>query len=57
MAKLPPLNLPSLAAVQNVTIGPLRYFAAARHSVAFGGKADIERRFLAPLRHVFFQRK
>ena len=40
-AKLPPLNLPDLAAAQNVAIGPKRHFAAAQQTVAFGGKADI----------------
>jgi hypothetical protein len=41
-AKLPPLNLPDLAAAQNVAIGPSRQFAATQQTFAFGGKADID---------------
>ena len=42
MARLPPLNLPDLAAVQNVAHGPKHHLVRRCELVAFG-KADIAR--------------
>jgi hypothetical protein len=42
--RIAPLNLSGLTAAQNVAIGPKRHFAATQHLVAFGSKADIDRR-------------
>jgi hypothetical protein len=38
---------------KKVAFGPSRHLAALQQTVAFGSKADIERRFWALLRHVF----
>jgi hypothetical protein len=50
-------RLPVLLRARAAEIGPSRHFAALQQTVAFGGKADIERQFFGAVATRLFSKK